>query len=363
MKDEGKQIRLYKEPKLKEQSTDWKANRTEYLIGVGASFFLGDLGGQDGPGKPLLYDLDPTQSRYSITAGARYYVREFHAIRGTATYARVRGTDEVTSYPNRRYRNLNFKSPIIEVSGSYEFHILKPKTIHFMGARTTHLFDGNRFGLYGSIGAGAFIFNPKGKLGDKWYALKPLGTEGQGLPGGPNPYKRIALAFPMGGGVTYLLNYNYKIGIDIGYRWTTTDYVDDASGYFYDNDAIVSSRGKLAGVMANPSVLLDNVPNREWYTENQPRGGSKSNDTYVFTQLTLSHTFTKGISNKEFKPKKKKKAKSFDKGRDKTHKRRNREKKAKSYKNDRIKNKKKKFKAPSLQFKRAKKSKNKVRTF
>jgi hypothetical protein len=207
----GAMARSYKEPKLDESPIDWKKSRVEYLIGAGASGFLGDLGGQDGVGQPFIFDLEPIETRYSISSGVRYFLREYHAVRVTASYARVRGSDATTSYPNRKYRNLNFKSPIIELSCNYEFYILKPKTIHLMGARTSQIFDGNRLSIYGSAGAGVFIYNPKAEYGGNWHALKPLNTAGQGFPGGPSNYRRISIAFPLGGGVSYLLNQNYKI--------------------------------------------------------------------------------------------------------------------------------------------------------
>lgn len=330
-------------PKLNNSGIDWKANRLEYLVGAGASSFLGELGGQDAEGKPFIYDLEPTQARYSLMVGARYFLREYHAVRAGLYYGRLRGSDATTNYPNRKYRNLNFRSPVIELSGSYDFFILQPKYVHFAGGRTTKVFNGNRFGLYASIGAGFFFFNPKAQYQNEWHALKPLSTEGQGLEDGPDPYRRVSIAFPMGGGINYLLNHNFKLGLDFGYRWTLTDYIDDASGFYYDNDEIVDEKGKLAGLLANPSVLLDDVPNADWYVAGQPRGRAESNDTYLFLQVTLSKTLAPSISNKEFKPKKRKKANSY------------KDKK-------RIKNEKRKFKAPNLRFGKRRK-KNKIRTF
>ncbi|MEX2597476.1 MAG: hypothetical protein WEC59_11155 [Salibacteraceae bacterium] len=358
-----KSVTLYKNPNPKEKETDWKATRLEFMLGGGVSGFLGDLGGQDGVSKPFVYDLEPTETRYAISAGARYFLREYHAIRGYATYARVRGDDALTSYPNRRYRNLNFKSHILEFAGIYEFHILKPNYIHFMGAKSTRIFDGNRFGAYLSAGAGLFHFNPKGKLGGEYFALHPLRTEGQEFPDGPDGYKRMAFSFPLGGGVYMIMNRNFTVGLDFGYRWTTTDYIDDASTYYYNNDAIAGRDGKLAAYFANPSVALGNeVPEPDWYTENQPRGGSNSNDTYLFLQLTLSKSFTPSVTNKKFKQKKKPKLrKSYDRKTLKLF--QNRSRKTKTYNNKRIKKSKRRFKAPNLNFGKKRKKKSGVTTF
>jgi len=347
-------VRLYNNPKIKKSSIDWKSTRLEFMGGGGASGFLGDLGGQDSPGQLFIFDYEPTMTRWIASAGARYFVREYHAIRGMLSYAQVRGDDALTNYPNRRYRNLNFKSNIIELGGVYEFHIFKPSFIHFAGSSTTKIFDGNRFGAYLSGGLGLFYYNPKGKLGTQYYALKPLRTEGQGFEDGPSNYSRLAFSFPLGGGVYMLLDKNFTVGLDFGMRFTSTDYIDDASGYFYDNDAIRARDGKLAAYFANPSVALQNVPDRNWYTKNQPRGGSQSNDTYMFLQFTVSKAFVPSYSNKEFKQKKRKRIKAYPKK--KKHDKR-RERKNKSYNSKRIKQKKRKFKAPKLNFGKRKKYK------
>jgi hypothetical protein len=181
-----------------------------------------------------------------------------------------------------------------------------------------------------------------------------LRTEGQGFENGPSNYSRLAFSFPVGGGVYMLLDKNFTVGLDFGMRFTSTDYIDDASGYFYDNDAIRARDGKLAAYFANPSVALQNVPDRNWYTENQPRGGSKSNDTYMFLQFTVSKAFVPSYSNKEFKQKKRKRIKAYPKK--KKHDKR-RERKNKSYNSKRIKQKKRKFKAPKLNFGKRKKYK------
>jgi len=355
----GSTNRTYSDPKLKDSPIDWKSTRLEFMVGAGPSNFLGDLGGQDGVSQPFVFDLEPTLTRYNLSAGIRYFLREYHAVRGYLTYAEVRGDDALTSYPNRRYRNLNFKSPIIEISGIYEFHLIKPSYIHLSGANTTKIFDGNRFGAYLSGGVGLFYFNPKGKLGNDYHALKPLNTAGQGFPDGPDPYRRIALGFPLGGGVYMLLNKNFTLGLDFAYRWTTTDYIDDASGYYYDNAKILERDGKLAAYFANPSTALSDVPNADWYTQNQPRGNEDSHDTYMFLQVTLSKSFAPSVTNRKFKQSRRMRGSSYKKNKKKI--KLNRQKR-RTYKSKGVKNSKRKFKAPKLNFGK-KRKKNKVISF
>jgi hypothetical protein len=300
----GPKLRMYSSKlKLSNSSVDWKKNRLELVGGVGPCLFLGDLGGGNGPGQPFVLDFNPTSSRYSLSAGARYFLLPNHSLRGLVNYARITGADSLTSYPNRRYRNISFKSPIMELSAQYEFHFLKPEILHFAGARTTRMFTGSRLGSYAYTGISLFYFNPKSQLNGEWYALAPLNTEGQGLPGGPKDYSRLGVAVPMGWGSYIMMNHNFKLGVDVGLRWTFTDYMDDASGVYYDNEIIEQEYGKVAAYFANPSVALD-LDDETWYTTGAPRGGSKSNDTYMYVQVTLSKSIGASVSNKKFKPKK-----------------------------------------------------------
>lgn len=305
-----KEFRMPK-PKIDRDDGSWKGSRLEYLGSLGACGFLGDLGGQDGVGKPFIYDYEPSQTRYAISLGARYFLLKNHALRFTLSYARVRGADALTEYPNRKYRNLNFKSPIVELAAVYEFHFLKPEYVPFAGAATTKVFRGLRLGAYAYGGVGVFAFNPKGQRNGEWYALKPLNTEGQGLPGGPDPYRRVNFSVPLGLGVYYLLDRNWKVGLDFGYRWTTTDYIDDAGSRFYDNDEIRENYGELAAYFANPSVALSDVPDEQWYIETQPRAGEEANDTYMFLQVSISKSLGVAYSNREFKQQKRKKPKTY----------------------------------------------------
>lgn len=292
----------FKGPKTN-HTVNWEGTRKEVFLAVGGASMLGDLGGQNGEGKGFIFDVEPALTRQSFTGGARYFVREFHSVKAGFTYAQLLSSDRYTNYPNRKYRNLNAKADLFELAAHYEWHILKPTTLNLAGAPSSRVFAGNRFGAYVSAGLGGLFANPKTQFEGQYYATRPLSTEGQGLPGGPKPYGLFHLAVPFGGGVYWLLDRNFILGFDVCYRWTSTDYLDDASGYYYNNDAIRQAKGKLAALLANPSVLLSDVPDQNWYTENQPRGGSRSNDTYLTAQVSLSHTIGKSISNGPIKQK------------------------------------------------------------
>lgn len=297
----GAQVNWF--PKIpKQYDQDWKSSRLEYYVGIGTANYLGELGGLDKEGSEFVLDLEPTQFKYSFSGGLRYFMQYQHAITATFSYARITGDDKLTSYPNRNGRNLHFRSSVVELSGRYEFHLLRPLVRHSLNMRRSLSFNGRRFGLFGFAGIGVFYFNPKAEYEGAWIPLQPLGTEGQGLPGGPRPYSRVALAYPIGFGLTYQFR-SYLLGLEYGLRLTSTDYLDDASGFYYDNEVIRRERGEVAAYLANPS---DESPNPQWYETGGIRGNPKDNDSYMFIQVTLSRSTAGLLSFKNPKVKKRK---------------------------------------------------------
>jgi hypothetical protein len=87
------------------------------------------------------------------------------------------------------------------------------------------------FTPYITIGAGIFNYDPFAYLNNVKYALRPLGTEGQGSAAYPEreAYGNVALCFPLGMGVKYNISPSVNFAFEISYRFTTTDYLDDVS--------------------------------------------------------------------------------------------------------------------------------------
>jgi hypothetical protein len=113
--------------------------------------------------------------------------------------------------------------------------------------------------------------------------LQPLGTEGEGLPGGPKKYKRVSVSIPMAIGYRMGLGRKFTLGIEYNFRKTFTDYIDDCSGNYYDNAAILMARGPLAAHFADPSLGL--IPGQT--AAGQQRGNPKDKDSYMSLEVKL----------------------------------------------------------------------------
>ncbi|RMG82126.1 MAG: hypothetical protein D6707_03540 [Bacteroidetes bacterium] len=291
---------LTSEAQLFRGSNYWRKFRNEITIGVGAANCLTDLGGRDQIGSDFIYDLELSTTKWSVSAGHRYWLTRDIAINSALYVGKVAGDDALTNEPFRRTRNLNFQSIIVELSSKAEYHFVKGRTGHRYRLKGARGRTGFFFGIYGFLGVGGFYFDPKGKVPgtNQYVRLKPLSTGGQGLPNGPKPYSSVSVAIPLGLGIRSNIKEFYTVGLEVGWRKTFTDYLDDVSGYYYPNDVIRQEKGDLAATMADPNLMLLGYHNTyasfdQTEVQRPLRGDNTDKDSYMFAQVTFSYKLAK----------------------------------------------------------------------
>jgi hypothetical protein len=146
--------------------------------------------------------------------------------------------------------------------------------------------------MYVFAGIGVFHFNPKGELNKEWYELQPLGTEGQGISPARSKYKRTQLCIPIGFGGRYFFNRRWGMGFEFGIRKTFTDYIDDVSKTYYDNDAISQANGPIAAALADPSLVETPSTN-----VGSQRGDPSDKDAYMFMIFSIHYKLRTGRTN------------------------------------------------------------------
>jgi hypothetical protein len=276
----------------------WKHQSKELIFGIGASNFLGDLGGLNRIGTDYSpADLDWAVTRPSGHIGYRFRLKPWLSFKGLLTYAVLKGDDALTYEPARRNRNLKFRSHLFELGihfevilfNSEEFgHRYKP-----LGVKGNH----HKNTLVYAIGGGSFFgFITQGPGEGGWTNLRPLHTEGQGLPGGPKQYKPFNFGIPLGIGVKIGLDALWRMTFELTYTKTFTDYLDDVSGVYYDNNAINNAYGSTAAYFADPSAGY--FPT--WTNPGEQRGDSGDKDAYVMFDIS----FTRNLSYKRSRGKK-----------------------------------------------------------
>lgn len=275
---------------------EWKKYKKEVFATLGSANFLGDLGG--GPKDGRHYspaDLNFSETRTAFGVGYRQKIKRYFNVAGKFNYLIVKGNDAKTENIYRNNRNLNFKSNLFELSARAEFGYQSSKT------------GGNRYGIkknysaasrmvthniFGFVGVGVFYFNPKGQTSNgDWVALRPLHTEGQGLPGGPKQYSNVSIAIPLGVYYKAIINKIWSVGIELAWRKTFTDYIDDVGSNYYDRDALVAAYGVQSAQMADPAkgdIYGASLPAADGTPAVR---GNKQKDSYMSLEITVGYIF------------------------------------------------------------------------
>ena len=274
-----------------QRSARWKRMRYEIFYGLGATSFMGELGGANQTGTNFARDFEISMTRPALSVGFRYKFFENLSAKAMLTYGILRGDDKTTTEPARAYRNLSFYSPLTELSITGEFHLTKERVGHRYNLRRVRGVKGFKVNIYLFGGVSLFWFNPKGKGPDgEWHSLQPLGTEGQGLVGTREKYHRLQVAIPFGVGFKYGLNRKWSIGLELGFRKTFTDYIDDVSTTYFDNNSIKENNGELAAYLADPS----SGEHPGWTAAGEQRGDPNDKDGYMLFIVNLTYKLRTG---------------------------------------------------------------------
>jgi hypothetical protein len=220
--------------------------------GLGLSSYYGDL----------CEKWECMQFRMNLGGGAQYrtdYLGTRLSFRTEFNYFRLHSNDVLPDVRNLSFRSGNFEG---YVGAVYD---LFPYEKHF---RRRPLVS-----PYFFAGLGFLYFNPHGELNGKWYALQPLETEG-------HKYHRMAAMYNFGSGLRFRYTYNIEFVLEGGYRYTTTDHLDDVSAYNY----------------ASPSTFTDPIAlalsKKTTYNTNR-RGNPSNRDGYFIFVARFRYTFGK----------------------------------------------------------------------
>lgn len=194
------------------------------------------------------------------------------------------GSDDYWNAHWRNKRNLSFKSNILDFSCQGEFNILP-----FISGQKKR-----NYTPYVVAGISIFHFNPKAEFEGTWYELKPLGTEGQNVNGGPKPYSLTQVSFPYGIGFKYSIRTMWVFGFEITQRITFTDYLDDVSGTYWDKYEIQAAADENGHIAASLSDRASEN-NRDPMTPGMNRGNPDKKDTYFWAGFTVSKTFSRRV--------------------------------------------------------------------
>ncbi|MCB0472701.1 MAG: hypothetical protein KDC56_06545 [Flavobacteriaceae bacterium] len=249
-------------------------------IKVGASNYLGDMGGKELPRRDFVLDMKMKHTRWDLGIFARYRANYWLAVRGDVTYTRIEGKDIESTNPGRRGRNLSFKNDMIALEARAEFYppFLSVSDVGYYGRYRAD------YQTYVYAGAGALFHFPFAELGGEKYYLRPLMTEGF-------KYSVVTLTVPVGAGFFFTLRRQHRIGFEIQWNWTLTDYLDDVSNVYVDPSMMGSDA--IASTLANRRSELNEafLPDPANYDPGNKRGDKTHLDNYLSVKLYYSYVF------------------------------------------------------------------------
>lgn len=247
----------------------------DYGFALGVSNYLGDIGGKENTRRDFVADMKMAKTRWNVGGFARYKVHPKVSVKLALDYLRIEGDDKLSSNPARNARNLNFRNDIYDLAVTGQIFFFEDNDLG-----NTYRYR-NGFRAYFFAGVGAYYSNPKTL--DGGVALRPLHTEGVS-------YSPIGVNIPAGIGFYFTFQKKHRIGYELNYRTTFTDYLDDISGNYPDDPSVsgdpsLTLRTYELGAPSSPEEKNVYV-SHDW---GQKRGDKTHKDAYMTMSLSYSY--------------------------------------------------------------------------
>jgi len=263
-------------------------------IGLNGMSYMGDVVPQ---GQSNHFAFGAMRPGVSLSATQRFAPQ--FSVRAALTYGRVTGDNTTSSAAsgNQVYyeRSLKFRNDIAEASAVGIFDLLENRGDYM-----------RRLDWVPYVFAGVAVFhhNPKGQVGGgtipqelsagDYVALQPLRTEGQTV-----GYRRTQFAIPFGGGVRYRLAHDLDLSLEIGWRKTYTDKLDDMGGAYPDVNKLTTPAARYFGhdIMVPEGATAESsiAPDAQW------RGYGNHNDWYLVTGVTVHYVVPQYINRSKLR--------------------------------------------------------------
>lgn len=242
------------------------------LIATAQNFYISArLGEANYQGDLKAKSISFSKARLLGSIGARYDLSEHITARSYFTLTSLRADDK-SGTPSMQTRNLNFRTKIFDWELGAQYSLFS--------------FNDQWWTPYVFAGIGIFHFNPYtlDSTGTKTF-LKPLSTEGEGFTAGIKDYKLTQFSIPFGFGAEYSLNEDQRLGLEFGFRKTFTDHLDDVSGDYVDETALLNARGQKAVDLAWRG---DEHGGGSYPPAGTIRGNPKFKDAYYYVAVTYT---------------------------------------------------------------------------
>lgn len=264
---------------------NWSLHKKELQLGIGTTQFNGDLGGGNTVGQDYIRGLRDIDWRATGLAAWVGYRQRFHPYFATTTSLclfNLRGDDAFSEEPVRNARSLNFRSYNAEIQQRIEFIFAANEKFGSTFNLPGNYAKSNRTEQYYFFtGLGMIYFQNQGRYtnpsGDvEWVNLRALRTEGV-------RYSPFTLTIPTGIGFRLGFSRMWRVGLEIAYVKTFSDYIDDVSTVYKDPNSFTDP---IASYMSNPAI------GNPIFAPGNQRGDSNQKDAYYHLNLIITKNLT-----------------------------------------------------------------------
>lgn len=249
----------------------------DYGGAVGATNYLGDIGGKEKTRRDFVSDIKMSKTRWNAGIFARYKYRQNVSFKAAFDYLRVEGDDKLSTNPGRHYRNFNFKNDIFALTTTAEYFFYTDPDLG-----NTYRYK-NSFRAYIFGGVGGFYTNPKSRYQGEWVKMRDYFVEG-------TEYKSVVLGIPMGVGFYFTFNKRNRWGFEFNYMKTFTDYLDDISGNYpatAPTDAYTQGL-TLRTTQLSQQEIDQNLGASKSHDWGQKRGDPTNKDAILYVSFSYS---------------------------------------------------------------------------
>ena len=227
-----------------------------FSAGLGTSSYYGDLANSN----------NYINAAPNLNVGLQYYISSRISSRIELNWFTLSGDDKNATDEGRKIRNLSFQSSNLEVSAIGIINIFRNGDRYYRRPN---------FNAYGFTGIGLLYFNPKATYNGTTYSLQPLKTEGVS-------YSLVTPVIPIGLGIRLKALPQFNIAMEVGWRILFTDYLDDVSNVYIDNNSFTDP---IAKALADRRVELGYPAS----AAGGVRGGPKYNDAYMLLNVKMEY--------------------------------------------------------------------------
>ncbi len=217
----------------KRRSDRWKTYRHEVGVGYGYSSIYAGLGEKDNLG------VRSVLQRSTFNANYRFFILRFLSVKGSLMHGYTRKNDKAELQDDRPNNlRIDYKSSFSEFAGIAEFHLFDETSLARGGKQRRArggLKSSLRFGISAYAGIAYSVIRPFGEYFGDEVELRPI-TSNPGVDVDVPSYDRGFLQVPLGVNIRYVVDKQWRVGLDLGYRLGFREYIGNVSGVYYTQE-------------------------------------------------------------------------------------------------------------------------------